>query len=184
MPICFSDIDTSDWFYDAVLWAAENGITTGTDEKHFSPYGICSRAQMITFLWRAAGSRFVNYAMSFTDVEADTWYTEAVRWAASGHITNGTGPTAFSPDAEITREQLATLICNYARINGADFSGVRTFPLEFDDAEEVSSWADGPMRWCVMNGIVKGVGKKMLAPKNTANRAETVTMLYRYFHSL
>lgn len=177
----FVDVKPTDWFHDAVMWAARNDITTGTDDTHFSPNLVCTRAQMVTFLWRAAGSPVVNYKMPFTDLKKGAYYTEAVRWASSCGITKGTSKTTFSPDGEITREQLAAFIFNYDKTQ-VHSSSASVLPLpDFDDASKISGWAKEGVCWCVLNGIIHGVGDNMLAPQRTATRAEIVTMLYRYF---
>ena len=111
----FTDISKSDYFYDAVLWAVDKGITSGTSANTFSPDASCTRAQMVTFLWRANASPVVNYAMDFTDVAADAYYAEAVRWAVSEGVTAGTGDKAFSPDADCTRAQIVTFMYQDAR---------------------------------------------------------------------
>ena len=111
----FTDISKSDYFYDAVLWAVDKGITSGTSANTFSPDASCTRAQMVTFLWRANASPVVNYAMDFTDVAADAYYAEAVRWAVSEGVTAGTGDKAFSPDADCTRAQIVTFMYRDAR---------------------------------------------------------------------
>ena len=111
----FTDISKSDYFYDAVLWAVDKGITSGTSANTFSPDASCTRAQMVTFLWRANASPVVNYAMDFTDVAADAYYAEAVRLAVSEGVTSGTGDKAFSPDADCTRAQIVTFMYRDAR---------------------------------------------------------------------
>ena len=111
----FTDISKSDYFYDAVLWAVDKGITSGTSANTFSPDASCTRAQTVTFLWRANASPVVNYAMDFTDVAADAYYAEAVRWAVSEGVTAGTGDKAFSPDADCTRAQIVTFMYRDAR---------------------------------------------------------------------
>ena len=111
----FTDISKSDYFYDAVLWAVDKGITSGTSANTFRPDASCTRAQMVTFLWRANASPVVNYAMDFTDVAADAYYAEAVRLAVSEGVTAGTGDKAFSPDADCTRAQIVTFMYRDAR---------------------------------------------------------------------
>ena len=106
----FVDVKTGDYFYDAVQWAVGKGITNGTSAETFSPEAPCTRAQIVTFLWRAAGSPVVNYAMNMTDVAADAYYAEAVRWALSEGVTTGTSADQFSPDATCTREQAVTFL--------------------------------------------------------------------------
>ncbi len=177
----FEDVTANDWFYDAVLWAVNNDVTKGTDETHFSPDLLCSRAQMVTFLWRAVGSPVLNQALPFTDVDQEAYYADAVRWATAEKIVRGTTETTFSPDDPVSREQLATFIYRYAQTGGEGFVGDWYFQLEFADAASVSSWADEGVHWCVMKGIINGVGENKIDPQGTASRAQIVTMLYRCF---
>ena len=111
----FTDVNKGDYFYDAVLWAVEQWITSGTSATTFSPNATVTRGQTVTFLWRANASPVVNYAMDFTDVAADAYYAEAVRWAVSEGVTAGTGDKAFSPDADCTRAQIVTFMYRDAR---------------------------------------------------------------------
>lgn len=116
----FVDVPAGAYYYDAVLWAAEGGIVTGTDAVHFSPDASCTRAQLVTFLWRAAGSPVVNYAMNFNDVDSGTYYAEAVRWAASEKVVEGTTAETFAPDAAVTRAQVVTMLYRFAKAQGMD----------------------------------------------------------------
>ncbi|MEG1428012.1 MAG: S-layer homology domain-containing protein, partial [Oscillospiraceae bacterium] len=100
----------TDYYYDAVLWAVDKGVTSGISATTFAPNATCTRAQAVTFLWRAEGKPVVNYAMNFTDVTADSYYAEAVRWAVSEGITGGTGANTFSPVADCTRAQIVTFL--------------------------------------------------------------------------
>ena len=106
----FADVRAGDYYHDAVLWATEKGITNGTSETTFSPDAPCTRAQIVTFLWRAEGTPAARGAVRFADVPADAWYYNAVRWAVSRGVTNGTGANAFSPDAPCTRAQIVTFL--------------------------------------------------------------------------
>ena len=106
----FTDVNKGDYFYDAVLWAVEQGITSGTSATTFSPNATVTRGQTVTFLWRANGSPVVDYAMSFTDVDANAYYAGAVRWAVSEGITSGTSGNSFSPNADCTRAQIVTFL--------------------------------------------------------------------------
>ncbi len=176
----FADVSAEDWFYDAVQWAVEQGVTKGADDTHFSPYATCDRAQVVTFLWRAAGSPAANGDLPFSDVEQDVFYADAVRWAVAEKILQGKTEASFAPNDPVTREQLATFVYRYAQAKGEGFVGLWYFPLDFEDAASVSDWADESVHWCVMKGIVGGVGDNLLAPGDTANRGQIVTMLYRY----
>ena len=176
----FVDVPEDAYFFNPVKWAVANGITSGTDETHFSPANNTTRGQMVTFLWRLAGEPVVNYAMNFADVNPEAYYAEAVRWAVSEKITTGTSETAFSPDDYVTREQLAAFIYRYAQTKGMGYQGIWNFKLQFKDADKINPWADEAMHWCVQNGIINGVSEDMIQPQGTATRGQIVTMLYRF----
>lgn len=168
----FRDVPVDAYYYDAVKWAAEKGITTGQADGLFGSDRSCTRAQIITFLWRAAGSPVVNYAMEMGDVSADAYYAEAVRWALSRGITSGTGGGAFSPDDACTRAQAVTLL---ARALSTKAGG----KAEFSDVPTDSYYA-GAVAWAVENGITTGVGGGRFDPNATCTRAQIATFLYRY----
>ncbi|MFR8728297.1 MAG: S-layer homology domain-containing protein [Dysosmobacter sp.] len=174
----FVDVATGSYYEDAVDWAVENGITQGTDDTHFSPDGICTRAQAVTFLWRAAGSPVVNYLMPFTDVDEGAYYAEAVRWAASCGIVTGLTETTFGTNGVCTRAQAATMIYRYAQAQGKGFTGAWMFHLPFTDVPE---WAYESVAWCYMNGVTTGVNETAFAPGNDCTRAQIVTFLWRAF---
>lgn len=169
----FEDVDETDWFYDAVSWALANNVTEGTDETHFSPARPVTRAEVVTFLWRAAGKPASDAPLPFADVNSTAYYADAVCWAAAEGITKGTGKTTFSPDAPVSREQLVTFLYRYAG-QAANYP-----PFAFEDGQEISSWAQDAVLWAVASGIVQGVGGNRFAPKATATRAQIVTTLYR-----
>ena len=168
----FRDVPVDAYYYDAVKWAAEKGITTGQADGLFGSDRSCTRAQIVTFLWRAAGSPVVNYAMEMGDVSADAYYAEAVRWALSRGITSGTGGGAFSPNDACTRAQAVTLL---ARALSAKAGG----KAEFSDVPTDSYYA-GAVAWAVENGITTGVGNGKFDPTGTCTRAQIATFLYRY----
>ena len=174
----FVDVATGSYYEDAVDWAVENGITQGTDDTHFSPDGICTRAQAVTFLWRAAGSPVVNYLMPFTDVDEGAYYAEAVRWAASTGIVTGLTETTFGTDSVCTRAQAAAMIYRCAQAQGKGFTGAWMFHLPFTDVPE---WAYESVAWCYMNGVTTGVSETSFAPGNDCTRAQIVTFLWRAF---
>ena len=125
----FADVPTDAYYADAVAWAVKEGITSGTTAATFTPNASCTRAQMVTFLWRANGSSVVDHAMSFTDMPADAYYAEAVRWAVSEGITTGTTATTFSPNATVTRAQAVTFIYRNVRAQGGGFIGNGCSPV-------------------------------------------------------
>ena len=174
----FVDVPAGAYYYDAVLWAAEGGIVTGTDAVHFSPDASCTRAQLVTFLWRAAGSPVVNYAMNFTDVDSGAYYAEAVRWAASEKIVEGTTAETFAPDAAVTRAQVVTMLYRFAKAQGMDTTQGGMAIREFDDFDAVPAYALEAMDWAVNAGVLKGDNNRLL-PQDNCTRAQIVTMLYR-----
>ena len=174
----FVDVPAGAYYYDAVLWAAEGGIVTGTDAVHFSPDASCTRAQLVTFLWRAAGSPAVNYAMNFTDVDGGAYYAEAVRWAASEKVVEGTTAETFAPDAAVTRAQMVTMLYRFAKAQGMDTTQGGMAIREFDDFDAVPAYALEAMDWAVNAGVLKGDNNRLL-PQDNCTRAQIVTMLYR-----
>lgn len=174
----FVDVPAGAYYYDAVLWAAEGGIVTGTDAVHFSPDASCTRAQLVTFLWRAAGSPAVNYAMNFTDVDGGAYYAEAVRWAASEKVVEGTTAETFAPDAAVTRAQMVTMLYRFAKAQGMDTTQGGMAIRELDDFDAVPAYALEAMDWAVNAGVLKGDNNRLL-PQDNCTRAQIVTMLYR-----
>lgn len=174
----FVDVPAGAYYYDAVLWAAEGGIVTGTDAVHFLPDASCTRAQLVTFLWRAAGSPVVNYAMNFNDVDSGAYYAEAVRWAASEKVVEGTTAETFAPDAAVTRAQMVTMLYRFAKAQGMDTTQGGMAIREFDDFDAVPAYALEAMDWAVNAGVLKGDNNRLL-PQDNCTRAQIVTMLYR-----
>ncbi len=168
----FVDVKTGDYFYDAVLWAVEKGITNGTSAETFSPEAPCTRAQIVTFLWRAAGSPVVNYAMDLSDVAGDAYYAEAVRWALSEGITTGTSDHTFSPDAVCTRAQAVTFLWRAA--GSPAVSGESAFEDVGADAYYARAVA-----WAAQNGVTNGISQTLFGSGNDCTRAQIVTFLYR-----
>ena len=169
----FVDVKASDYYYDAVLWAAQNGITSGTDAEHFSPNQPCTRAQIVTFLWRAAGSPEPKAMSSFSDVSADSYYAKAVAWAVENGITTGTGDGKFSPDATCTRAQSVTFL--FRAIGKLVDS-----KAEFSDVLTDSYYANA-VAWAVENGVTNGIGDGLFGPDNSCTRAQIVTFLFRAY---
>ena len=174
----FYDVPNDAYYYEAVKWAAENGITGGVGNSLFAPNQPCNRAQIVTFLWRAAGSPVVNYRMPFTDVDEGAYYAEAVRWAASCGIVTGLTETTFGTDSVCTRAQAAAMIYRCAQAQGKGFTGAWMFHLPFTDVPE---WAYESVAWCYMNGVTTGVSETSFAPGNDCTRAQIVTFLWRAF---
>lgn len=168
----FVDVKTGDYFYDAVQWAVGKGITNGTSAETFSPEAPCTRAQIVTFLWRAAGSPVVNYAMDLSDVAGDAYYAEAVRWALSEGITTGTSADQFSPDATCTREQAVTFL--YRAAGSPAVSGESAFGDVGADAYYARAVA-----WAAQNGVTNGISQALFGTGSDCTRAQIVTFLYR-----
>ena len=169
----FSDVSTSAYYYEAVKWAQEKGITGGIGNGLFGPNQPCTRAQIVTFLWRAAGSPVVNYAMNMTDVAEDAYYAGAVRWALSEGITTGTGDGKFSPDTTCTRAQSVTFL--FRAIGKLVDS-----KAEFSDVLTDSYYANA-VAWAVENGVTNGIGDGLFGPDNSCTRAQIVTFLFRAY---
>ena len=170
----FADVAIDAYCYEAVKWAVKNGITGGVGNDRFAPEQSCTRAQIVTFLWRAAGSPVVNYAMELSDVAEDVYYAEAVRWALSEGITSGAGESSFSPDTTCTRAQAVTFL---ARALNANASG----KAEFGDVPTDSYFAEAVV-WAAANGVTEGVGGGLFGPDNSCTRGQIVTFLYRAYN--
>ncbi len=168
----FVDVSAGDYYYDAVLWAAVNGITSGVDALHFAPDASCTRGQIVTFLWRAAGSPEPQTMSGFADVAADSYCAKAVAWAVERGITSGTGNGRFSPDEACTRAQAVTFL--YRAAGSPAVSGY----AEFDDVMTDAYYA-GAVAWATEQGVTEGVGSRRFAPDDTCTRGQIVTFLWR-----
>lgn len=176
----FPDVLPGGWYEDAVNWAVDKGITTGTPDGLFDPDGLCTRAQAVTFLWRAAGSPAPkSAAMPFTDVKAGSFCYDAVLWAVENGITKGTGETTFSPDLACDRAQIVTLLYRFAQLLGKDVSvGGDTNILSYADAASIPDYAFEAMQWACGTGVMQGDGVNLM-PTKTCTRAQIVTFIYR-----
>lgn len=169
----FEDVREGDYYYKPVLWAMNNNITKGTTETAFAPEANCTRAQMVTFLWRAAGSPTPNSPVNpFTDVSSGDYFFNAVLWAVENGITTGTSATTFSPDANCTRAQTVTFIWRYA---ADETAGEDT---TFTDIDENAYYA-AAVKWAVQRGITTGTSETTFSPDADCTRAQIVTFLYR-----
>ena len=173
----FSDVSTSAYYYEAVKWAQEKGITGGIGNGLFGPNQPCTRAQIVTFLWRAAGSPVVNYAMNMSDVPEGSYYAEAVRWALSEGITTGTTENTFSPDSKCTRAQAVAFLFRYA---ASEAVTLQELVSGFSDADSVPGYALPAMNWALAEEIVQGNGSKLM-PNDSCTRAQIVTFLFRAY---
>lgn len=171
----FVDVKANDYFYDAVLWAAQKGITSGTDAVHFTPDGVCSRAQAVTFLWRAAGSPAPrSVSMPFTDVSKGSYYETAVLWAVENGITKGTSDTTFSPDATCSRAQIVTFLWRSQKSPAVGSLN------PFTDVSANAYYTDAVL-WAVEENITKGTTATTFSPDTDCTRAQIVTLLYRAY---
>lgn len=174
--LSFTDVSAKVYYFDAVAWAVKNKITSGQSDTLFAPDASCTRAQMVTFLWRANGSPEPTVTeLPFTDVAADAYYAKAVLWAVENGITIGTSDTTFDPDGVITRAEAVTFLWRGAGNPAADGK-------LFADVESTKYYAEA-VRWAVANGVTKGVSDTSFAPGSACTRAQIVTFLYRTHRS-
>lgn len=167
----FTDVYESDYYYDAVLWAVENGVTSGTSAVTFGPHVTVTRAQAVTFLWRAHGSPKATGSNPFTDVSRSNYYYDAVLWAVEHGVTSGTTATTFGPNAPVTRAQAVTFqwrASGSPAVSGGSFSDVAA-----------DAYYSGAVAWAVANGITNGTGGNKFSPEVTVTRAQAVTFLWR-----
>ena len=169
----FYDVPNDAYFYEAVKWAVDKGITNGLSDTMFGPYESCTRAQIVTFLWRAAGSPEPKTASSFTDVPANAYYAKAVAWAVENGITNGMTETTFAPDATCTRGQSVTFLHRALK-------GTASGSTNFTDVKSDAFYADA-INWAVANNVTNGTSNTTFSPNADCTRAEIVTFLYRAY---
>ena len=174
----FTDVSTSDWFYDDVAFVYKNGLFSGTDSRSFSPNASMTRAMLVTVLYRLEGEPTVTGRSSFTDVRSGAYYEKSVIWAAANGIVTGTDSTSFSPDAKVTREQLAAILYRYAQYRklATDASAKLN---SFTDADSVSAYASEALGWAVSEGLINGASGKLM-PKGDATRAQVAAILHRF----
>ena len=170
----FTDVHAEDYYYDAVLWAAQKGITGGMSDTLFAPNAACTRAQIVTFLWRAAGSPEPKALSSFADVPADAYYARAVAWAVENGITEGTSDTTFAPGTICTRAHGVTFLSRAAKANTASGNS------NFADVDANAYYASA-VKWAVDNGITNGISSSLFGPDSSCTRAQIVTFLYRMY---
>lgn len=172
----FYDVPNDAFYYEAVKWAVAQEITDGVGGNLFAPDQPCTRAQIVTFLWRAAGCPEPKRAGSFSDVSEGSYYAKAVAWAAANGITGGTGEGRFSPDAACTRGEIVTLLYRYLQSKGEGFTGNWMFLLPFTDVPE---WCYEAVAWCYMKNITEGTSATTFSPDDPCTRGQIVTLLYR-----
>ncbi len=173
----FTDVDTAQWYHEGVCYVLRNGLMEGKGEGIFAPNANLTRAELVTVLYRMAGTPSVEgMTHPFTDVAEDTWYTDVVIWAYNDEVVNGISETAFAPGANITREQIATILYRYAEAEAVEEDAL----ADFADADKVSDWAVEAMNWAVSVGLINGMDETTLAPQGNATRAQIATILMRY----
>ncbi len=178
----FADLGTNQWYHEGVDYVLEQGLMVGMGNAQFAPNGTMTRGQLMTVLHRMAGEPETKGQTSFTDVKADRYYAEAIAWAYEAGIAKGMTPTAFAPNAPVTREQMVTFLARYAQLQGVDTAS-GTEP-DFTDAGNVSGYAQEAMAWAVETGLVQGMGNGKLAPKGPATRAQMATVLMRFCETI
>lgn len=175
----FVDVEANAWYKDAVNYVVENGLMSGVAADKFAPNTNLTRAMIVQILWAKEGKPAAEYALTFEDVAADAWYTEAVRWAAANGIVTGYSDKAFGPDDSVTREQLAVMLSGYARNKGIEIAAGDA-ALDFADASAISAWAKDALAWAVGEGILSGKPGGKLDPVGVATRAEAAQMLMKF----
>ena len=178
----FTDVSTSDWFYSDVMFVYENGLFSGTDSRSFSPNASMTRAMLVTVLYRLEGEPAGTGSSSFSDVYSGSYYEKAVAWAAANGIVTGTGSTSFSPDAKVTREQLAAILYRYAQYKKLDTDAGAKLD-SFSDAGNVSGYASEALSWAVSEGLINGASGR-LTPKGDATRAQVAAILHRFVENV
>ena len=178
----FADVKESHWFYEAVKYVNLNGLMNGVSDSKFAPNNTLTRAMLVTVLYRNAGEPATNKSIPFADVDMGSWYANAVVWAKQNGIVNGVTENNFAPDANITREQIATIMFRYAQ-----YKGMETVTLEenlhFTDANEISEYAVSAMNWAVGTGLINGKSATTLNPLDNATRAEIAAILQRFMET-
>ncbi len=180
--IPFTDVNTTDWFYDAVQYVHGQGMMNGTSQTTFSPANITTRGMIVTVLHRMEGAPAAAGTV-FSDVPVNYWCASAVAWASANNIVTGYGDGTFGPANSITREQLSAILYRYSQFKGYDTSAADSIN-GFSDAVQVSSFATDSMNWAVGNGLIAGVGNQTLLPKGNATRAQVATILMRYCENI
>lgn len=172
----FTDVTADDWFYDAVVYAYENSVMNGISDTCFAPNSQLSRAMMAQIFYNLAGQPEVTATnCPFTDVTPDDWFYDAVNWASQQELVTGFGDGTFLPNANVTREQMAVMLYRYA-----GSPAVPNLALTFDDADQMSDWADYAIRWAVDAELLNGKTGNLLDPSGSATRAEVAKVLMVY----
>lgn len=179
----FTDVATTDWFYDGVKYAYDNGLMVGTSNTMFGPSITTTRCMVVTILYRQDGSPAVTTGGTFTDVAAGSWYTAPIEWAVANGIVFGYGNSLFGPNDAITREQMAAIIYRYSNYKGYDVSKQSDLS-KFTDAGSVNEWAKVPMAWANAEGLISGTSNTNLSPKDNVTRAQVAVILNRFCENI
>lgn len=182
----FRDVTESDWFYDDVRFANQNGLFNGVEKDLFAPEEPMTRGMLVTVLWRLDGETAPKTATTFTDVDANAYYADAVAWAAESGVVNGIGGNKFDPEGNVTREQIAAILFRYAAFKGVD-TAARADLTAFPDAEKTSAYARDALSWAVAAELVKGTKEGStiyLDPQGSATRAQVAAILSRYAQNI
>ena len=175
----FTDVDTTQWYHEAIDYVIEAGMMNGVAADKFAPNGTTTRAMIVTILYRLEGEPAVAGASAFTDVESGAWYADPIAWAAAKGVVNGTSPTTFDPNDPITREQMAAILYRYASYKGYDVTEKADLS-SYTDAGQISAYATDAMAWANAQGLITGVTKTTLEPQGNATRAQVATILMRF----
>ena len=174
----FTDVKAGAWYADVVKYVFDQGLMSGMSAQEFGPDGQVTRGQVVTILWRLAGSPTVS-GKTFTDVSADAWYADAVAWASTNGVVSGYESGLFGPEDQVTREQLAAILYRYAQLSGKDTD--QTADLSgYTDSVTISAWAPQALKWAVGSGLISGTGTHTLSPRGTATRAQIAVILQNY----
>ena len=182
----FRDVTESDWFYDDVRFANQSGLFNGVEKDLFAPEEPMTRGMLVTVLWRLDGETAPKTATTFTDVDANAYYADAVAWAAESGVVNGIGGNKFDPEGNVTREQIAAILFRYAAFKGVD-TAARADLTAFPDAEKTSAYAHDALSWAVAAELVKGTKEGStiyLDPQGSATRAQVAAILSRYAQNI
>ena len=177
----FSDVPPTHWAYVSVEKAVVQGLVTGVGGGKFEPSRTLNRAEFTTMLWRMAGSPKAENAAGFRDVEPGTWYSDAIDWAAEQGYVTGTGDSAFSPNASISRQEAVTILFRYSGgVSGAELMFSSMYDSQFTDSDSIAPWAESALDWAIYRGVITGTSQTTVSPTATATRAEAAALFVRY----
>lgn len=177
--VTFQDVKPTDWFYPAVTFVADHGLFDGMTDTHFRPYEKMTRAMLVKVLFHMAGDPKVNHISPFNDITEDSMYADALSWGSYSKIVSGYTDGSFGPDDYITREQIATMLYRYAKLNGYSVTVTADLTTYADDGQ-ISEWATRSMKWAASHHLISGVNDDTLSPQSPATRGEVATMLMRF----